>query len=73
MIITVKLITQRSGPVNGIVQIGTQALQTVDGMATFSIEENGVYTVRGLAMYCHFESKVVALTGDDLDITIESR
>jgi len=50
MIITVKLITQRSGPVNGIVQIGTQAQQTVDGMATFSIEENGEYTVRGA---CH--------------------
>ena len=73
MKITVKLINQRNRPAKGVVQVGTQALETVDGAATFNIEENGSYTVRGLAMHCHFETKVVELVGSDLDITLESR
>ncbi|TGE31337.1 hypothetical protein [Desulfosporosinus sp. Sb-LF] len=73
MRITVKLIDKSGRPIKGVVQVGDQALETVDGVATFSIKGKGEYVVRGLAMNHHIESTVVELKKKNQDISLELR
>jgi len=71
MIITVELKRRGNNPVRGIIQIGDQAKDTIGGKASFDITE-GQYTIRGLAMGYHFESKIIQVVGD-AEVVIEAR
>jgi len=73
MRITVEMVDKKGNPIKGIVQVGSQAVQTANGYSVFDDLSAGTYVVRGLAPGRHLESKIVQLLDSDLEVIIEAR